>query len=374
MIPQTDPYADLERDMADELAGMADRILEWKPGDDGHQDEREPEIPYIEFAPAFLAVEDPPVQYLVEEILPAGVIALLHGEPRSRKSWAALELAIALATGTPAFGMEERFAVRTPVPVLYSSQEDRAREVRARAKAILKGRGIERFPDTLAFSVHKGICLDNFDWQERLIRDVERHGFRAVFLDPIRRYALSVDKGPSEVAAITGYLRRLTVETGVTIGAVHHDVKPAQSGKDDRRRSHRASGGDWFAAAECPISFERTGDSSLVIPEDYKFSVDPQPFSFRLETDDPKTPTWARLTAESASAEDAKTLALQQEILAFLAEHYGGGSGNAISKAVRARREDVAGCLEKLQQAGKVDCTGAGTSRKHTWFLVNTDE
>jgi hypothetical protein len=57
-----------------------------------------PDSDYIEFAPRFLAVEDPPVRYLVNELLPEQVLCLMHGEPRTRKSWAALEIAIALAT------------------------------------------------------------------------------------------------------------------------------------------------------------------------------------------------------------------------------------------------------------------------------------
>src|SRR5438105_3083223 len=116
--------------------------------DTGQSAEAPVEAPYIHFAPAFLAQVDPPMEYLVNELIPAGVIALLHGEPRTRKSWAALDIAIAVATGnTRAFGLE-RFAVGRPLPVLYSSQEDGAALVRGRAKALLRGRGIETWPDT----------------------------------------------------------------------------------------------------------------------------------------------------------------------------------------------------------------------------------
>jgi hypothetical protein len=253
----------------------------------------------------------------------------------------------------------ERFKISAPVPVLYSSQEDSARDVRGRAKALLAGRGIKEFPETLAFAVHKGINLESYEWHEKLLRDVALHGFRFVTLDPIRRYAPNADKGPSEVRAITGYLRRLVIQTGTTVGAVHHDVKPGMDGKDDRRRGHKASGGDWFAAAECPIAFEVVGsDRTLVVPEDYKFSVDPQPFNFRFEADDPRTPSWMRLIAESSSAEDAKALALRQKVLDYLNEHSAEASGNAIAKALRMRREDAGGVLDRLLRDGRVDFYG----------------
>ena len=133
---------------------------------------------YIEFAPEFLSIEEPPPEYIVCDLLPAGVIALLHGEPRARKSWAALDIAIALATGTPAFGLE-RFSVSRPLRVLYSSQEDGRAVVQLRAKALLKGRNIDQVPKTLAFSVHKNIDFDLAEWRERLLLDIVSIGFRA---------------------------------------------------------------------------------------------------------------------------------------------------------------------------------------------------
>jgi putative DNA primase/helicase len=353
---------------AEELLRLAEAASEWEP----ETSRIDPE-PYIEFAPSFLAVQEPPMQYLLPELLPEAVIALGHGEPRTRKSWGFLEIAIALATGTPAFSMD-RFSVPAPACVLYSSQEDSARDVRIRAKAILRGRGINYFPETLAFSVHKGINLESNEWHEALIRDIERYRFRLIILDPIRRYAPSADKGPSEVRQITGFLRHLVVNTGATIAPVHHDVKPTAENRDQRRRGHKASGGDWFAAAECPIAFEQAGDNrTLVIPEDYKFSIDPQPFVFRLETDDPRTPNCARVIGESCNAEDAELLATQQRILQYLAEHQSGVSGNAIATALRKRREAIGSVLDLLRNSGQVDCVGLpGRGKKQTWFLRGT--
>jgi hypothetical protein len=335
----------------------------------------EKEFQYIEFAPSFLAVEDPPTKDLISELLQEGVFNLDHGEPRVRKSWGAAEQALALATGTHAFGME-RFKAAGPLPVLYSSQEDTAALVRRNFKALLRGRGITSWPETLAFSVHKGINLESPEWQKALIHDVLRYGFRLVIFDPIRRYSPNVDKGPSEVAEITQFLRRLIVETGATVKAVHHDVKPKADGRDERRRSHKASGGDWFAAAECPIAFETAGENStLVIPEDYKLSTDPAPFSFRLETDDPRNPTEARLIGETASADDAKSLALVAKISDYLQGNSVGASQSAIAKHCRARKDDVIAALDLMIRHGEADCYGGGgRGKKQTWFLVKKDE
>jgi hypothetical protein len=163
------------------------------------------------------------------------------------------------------------------------------------------------------------------------------------------------------------------VETGATVKINHHDVKPSTDNRDDHRRSHKASAGDWFAAAECPISYQLAGDNrTIVIPEDYKFSRDPQPFVFRLETDDPRTPTTARLIGETSIAEDSKTVALRQKILEYLGGHSAGASGRAIIQACRIRREDGFAVLGRLSKDGLVDRIGPGEKgRKQTWILTN---
>ncbi len=323
---------------------------------------------FIEFAPTFLSSEDPPAPYLIEDLLPEQVLQLDHGEPRTRKTWAALEMAIALSTGTPAFGLE-RFAVSQAVPVLYSSQEDAARLVRIRAKALLRGRGTETFPETLAFSVHKGINLDSMAWRERLLTDVNRYGLRLVVLDPIRRYSPNTDKGPAEVREITGFLRTLTIETGASVAIIHHDVKPPANGQDARRRSQRASGGDWFAASECPISFEQAGDkTTLVTPEDFKVSSDPLPFTFTIETDDDRSPTVARMIGETTSSGEATTLAVDEGVMSYLSEHQG-ASGRAITQALRKDSDTVRDSLERLLEADKVDCVDLGRGRGKKWTV-----
>jgi hypothetical protein len=289
----------------------------------------------------------------------------MHGEPRAKKSWAALDIAIALATGTPAFSLD-RFKVAQPVPVLYLSQEDSRYLVRVRAKALLRGRGINQFPDTLAFSVHQNVDLESAEWLPRLIRDTIQHGFKLVAFDPIRRFSANADKGPSEVAAITSYLRRLTIETGASASVVHHDVKPPANGKDERRRSHRASGGDWFASAECPITFEAAGETgSLVYPEQYKVSQDPQPFSFRLETDDPKAPTIAKLIGEATTAENAQALTLDQRVIRYVKENPGQPQ-NSVQRGVKVNAKDLADSLARQNAAGTLDMVKDG--QKHRWF------
>ena len=168
-----------------------------------------------------------------------------------------------------------------------------------------------------------------------------------------------------EVRKITAFLRRLTVETGATVLIVHHDTKPPAQQADTRRRGHKASGSDWFAASDCPIALEPAGENrTLVLPEDYKFSSDPEPFTFEIQEDTEKT--WARLVGETSNVQEAADLVIHEKVVSYLAEH-SAASGNAIARGCHIRRDAIAAALDELARAGRVDSVKKGP--KTTWFL-----
>lgn len=360
------PFESYNQAERDRFLASLDGEPQREPGEDDDKESPPVQPEYIEFAPAFLGINDPPLKYLINELLPEGVLALAHGEPRTRKSWFAIEVAIALACGHPAFGLE-RLGVAEPMPVLYSSQEDGSRAVRERVKRLLMGYGLP-YPPLLAFAVHKGISLDSAEWQGKLIDDIKKHGFKLLILDPIRRYSDNVDKGPTEVQKITKFLREVAVKTGCTPWINHHDVKPPGNGNQDtRRRSQKASGGDWFASCECPISLEPAGENtSLVSPEDYKFSKDPQPFTFTIQEDESRS--WARLSGEDTTADNAASLVHNDKILLYLTTNpY--SSTDAIRKGCKIGRDITADSLEKMMESGSVDRTVGGIGKATKWFV-----
>src|SRR5437667_4459652 len=125
-------------------------------------------------------------------------------------------------------------------------------------------------------------------------------------LDAARRLSAKTDEGPSKVRELVAVLRTIVNATGVAIVIVHHDTKELTSGQDQRRRSQRASGGDWFAACECPVHVEKLGDDeSLVYPQDFKFSADPAPFTFRCVLDGRLIKSLVGTDTTSESAETA---------------------------------------------------------------------
>src|SRR5262249_48657732 len=107
---------------------------------------------YIESIKAFLVEEDPPALMVFPELLPRGVLMLLHGEPRARKSFAAFELALAAATGTAPFGLK-RFAPAECITTLYIMEEDPRFLTRTRLRAMVHARCGAKIPQTLHVAV-----------------------------------------------------------------------------------------------------------------------------------------------------------------------------------------------------------------------------
>lgn len=95
-------------------------------------------------ADELIARQFAPITWIVPDIIPAGV-ALLCGSPKIGKSWLALDLAIAVASGGAAFGVKPC----DPGSVLYLALEDNQRRLRSRLLKRLQG---AKGPSGLALS------------------------------------------------------------------------------------------------------------------------------------------------------------------------------------------------------------------------------
>ena len=96
-------------------------------------------------AAELMAREIPPVRWIVPGIVPEGM-ALLAGKPKLGKSWLALGLCVAVASGVVAFG-----TVRVEKgAALYLALEDNDRRLQFRLAKILAGAEV---PDGLHYSI-----------------------------------------------------------------------------------------------------------------------------------------------------------------------------------------------------------------------------
>jgi RecA-family ATPase len=300
---------------------------------------------------------------LVDELLAPGEVGMLHGQPRDGKTWAALDLAIAVATAGTAYGLDRLRAPRAR-PVLIVGNEDSRAAYAERFRLLLAGRGLATPPDTLRLLVGRGASLDEADWRERLLDEVRRDGVGLVIIVPLRSVTGAADQGPAELRPVSAFLRRMVGETGCAVLVVHHDVKPRPDAADARRRAQRASGGGLFSTVDAPVHVERLDQTrSLLTPDGTKHRPDPAPLVVERQSGD----GWVRLIAETTSAGTADDLALDHAIVDHLRQS-GGGSQRAIVRAVGKHHQLVKLALDRLLATGVVD-TAEGPRRAQLWFL-----
>jgi len=326
------------------------------------------DAPYLESIADFIDVDDPPQTFIIPELVPAEVIVLIHGSPRARKTLSAFELALSAATGTAAFGIK-RFTPAQKVAVLWIQEEDPRNLTRPRVRRLVQERCGASPPDTLHVSVRRGVNLDDPLWVARIIEDAKRYDAKVIVFDAARRLSALTDEGPAKVRQLTAVLRSIVTQAGVSVIVVHHDVKDPQSGQDLRRRGQRASGGDWFAASECPIHLERLGDGeTLVYPQDYKFSVDPAPFTFTCEYDGPLIKA---LVGRDTTPAHAETAGVRGKLLAWLQANP--NSSKTAMKAAGFGWETISASLESLQRDGLVDEAPGRKKGSKLYFATNSE-
>jgi hypothetical protein len=321
---------------------------------------------YIDSIADFLSEDDVPVEVIFPDLLPRGVIMLMHGEARARKSLAAFEMALSAATGTAPFGLA-RFAPPQAVGVLYVQEEDPRALTRPRLRALVGARCGATTPETLHVAVRRGINLDEDDWVRRIIADLKQLDAKLLVLDAARRLSAKTDEGPAKVRELIAVLRNIVTTAGVTIVIVHHDTKPPQSGQDQRRRSQRASGGDWFAACECPVHVEKlAAHESLVFPEDYKFTGDPAPFTFTCEVDDGLI---TRLVGTDTTTEHAERAGVRGKVLEWLRVN-GPATKTDMKKAGLGQWPAIEAALDLLMKEGKVDAAPGRKKGSLRYFVI----
>jgi len=188
-------------------------------------------------ASIWLAEPDPPEEPIVHGLIDAGDRVALVGQSKARKSFYALQLAVAIATGAPFLGYEtERRRV------LLFNGEIRAAPYKKRLRRMLDRLGIA--PDALAdlsvVNASEDVTPATF---ESILKTARRSKAGLVVADPA--YLLIEGDESDQVAVKTAVRQmKLYASEGVTLVCVYHGTK----GKlGDRQVVDRVAGSGVFA-------------------------------------------------------------------------------------------------------------------------------
>lgn len=197
-------------------------------------------------------------QWLIEDMWADGAVGIVGGEPKSCKSFLALDMAVSVAAGTPCLG-HYRIA-RTGRVLLYAA-EDALHVVRLRLDGIARTASVPLENLDVQVITAPTLRLDQETDRTRLAQTVKQLKPVLLVLDPFVRLHRIDENVSSEVAPLLAYLRELQRQYGVSVCVVHH----AKKGAAKARAGQALRGSSEFHAwGDSNLYLRRTGDQLLL--------------------------------------------------------------------------------------------------------------
>lgn len=296
-----------------------------------------PTTPYATVPASELASSTEALRWLVDGLFLVGGAGILGGPPKSGKSFFALDLCVAVASGTPCAG---RYAVPIAGRVTLLCAEDPPAVVVARLTSLARSRGLalDRLP--LDVIVEPAVRLP--EGMARLAATVEKTQPTLLLLDPLIRLHRADENSAAEMSVILDGLRSLARARNVAVLLVHHTRKAAAGGSPG---SALRGSSDLHAFGDTNLYFRKLGtDGAVELRIEHRATACPPPARLRLDADD--------VTARFVPDGDARADGLAPRILAALANSDAPVSLRALRATLGVRNQVVADALRDLLEKG----------------------
>jgi hypothetical protein len=288
---------------------------------------------------AELAVGQAGPKWLIDGLWAADGVGVIGGAPKCCKTWLALELAVAVASGTDALG---RFPVMTPGPVLAYAAEDAPAPLHHRLLALSAARGLPLGRLDLFLLTTPALRLDTVLDRTRLSATLDRLRPRLLLLDPLVRLHRADENSAADMAALLGELRDLQRRYALAIMLVHHLRK--QAGASIGGQGLRGSG-DLHAWGDSNLYLRRR-ERELTLSVEHRSAPAPDPFRLVLAAD----PVPHLAIVQTRDAPEPRAIdQLAQRILDLLAQRPDGLTREQLRDELRVRNATLGDALVRLR-------------------------
>lgn len=221
------------------------------------------------------------VDWIMEGVIQRGANGMLIARPKAGKSFAVLDLALALASGQRWL----EFYIPKRVKTALVSREDHYGLTQQRQIKMARHRGLGSSElDGWLYINAKGlkpkIMLDYPEDITVLIADLKRYKTELLILDVMRVLHGAEENDNTEMQKVIDVLNHIQAETGASICLIHHDNK-----RDDATLTERARGASAIAGwAEfiCGIRVVDESDWTREFCCELKAAMAPDKFHFRI--------------------------------------------------------------------------------------------
>lgn len=299
-----------------------------------------------------LPVAEQEHRWLVQDLWAEEAVGVIGAEPKTMKSFFALELAVAVASGAPCL---RRFPVPRSGRVLLYAAEDPLHVVRQRLEGICAAAGITLEGLDLQVITEPTVRLDLEAVRRSLDATITSLQPRFLILDPFVRLHRIDENVSGEVAPLLAFLRELQRRHGLAVLVVHHSKKGAAG----MRAGQALRGSSEFHAwGDSNGYLKKLDDDSVILTVEHRAAPSIRPLTLELAANHAGV---ALRIADRETASAAPT-SVDDRIIAALAESQRQLSFPELRRVCRARSATVYERLAALTAAGRVTKSSQGYS------------
>jgi RecA-family ATPase len=230
--------------------------------------------PLLTLPAAELVQKATPVEWLVDSLLLHSGAAILGGAPKAGKSFLALDLCVAVASGTTGAGY---FRVEAPRPVILLCAEDPTAVLAQRLDALARSRSKTLHELPIEVIVEPVVRLP--EALPRLAATLLRSRPALLLLDPLIRLHRADENSATEMAIVLDGLRDLARASHTAILLVHHARKAPSNGSPG---TGLRGSSDLAAFGDSNLYLRRLADSTLELRIEHRAAAAPQPRCLKL--------------------------------------------------------------------------------------------
>ena len=284
-------------------------------------------------------------RWLIEDLWAAEAVGIVGGEPKCCKSFLALDMVVAVASGMPCL---RRFRVAQPGRVVLFAAEDALHVVRRRLDGICLASGIVLADIDVHVITAPRLRLDVDADRRRLTETVSELRPRLLVLDPFVRLHRVDENVSAEVAPLLAYLRELQRGYGTAVVVVHH----ARKGAGAARAGQALRGSSEFHAwGDSNLYLRRVGED-LSLSIEHRAAAAPPPFAVALSVVAEAVALEVRTAAPAnAPCESISVIATVERALAVATAPMPLAT---LRQMCRARTKSVCDALAELTRDGKI--------------------
>lgn len=300
-----------------------------------------------------LAAAAPERRWLIDSLWAEQAVGIVGGEPKCCKSFLALDMAVAVATGTPCL---RTFAVPHPGRVLLFAAEDALHVVRQRLEGIAASASIPLTQLDVHVITAPVLRLDQEEDRQRLTATVAALQPKLLILDPFVRLHRVDENASGEVAPLLAFLRELQRGFHLAIVVVHHARKGAA-----RLRAGQALRGssEFHAWGDSNLYMRRVGEQlSLTIEQRAAPAL--APLALHLKQQGPALALELLPPAQSQPNAPQPEPTAAERVTRALASATAPLTTAQLRKECRIRTKTLCALLADLTQRGLVQRTAAG--------------